>query len=626
MVEPAPPVDLCPDDPDKLDPGICGCGVADTDTDGDGTPDCNDECPDDPEKTAPGDCGCGNPDIDANGDGVSDCLVEDNCPDDPDKTDPGICGCGVSDTDSDGDGTPDCNDGCPEDPEKTDPGVCGCGVSDTDSDGDGTPDCNDGCPEDPEKIEAGICGCGKADADGDGDGTPDCNDECPDDPEKTAPGDCGCGNPDIDENGDGASDCLIIDNCPDDPDKTEPGVCGCGIPDSDTDGDGILDCLATYPPDLPVLISPANGAVLEADTIRFQASPFSDPDGHAHIRSRWQFREAGKGYDCPTYPDNFDQEISSGDLTICDLSGVHSGRTYFGKFCYTDAAEEETCSEEFSFRAGAVASSESLRIEPGEEAADFDMISFCLTPQNGSANALFSGIVGDYDPNHFLIGGYDPAKGGYVQYNEGLNIEPGRAYWFFARAGADIRVNGIGMSPNHDLELPLHYNPGTANGWNMIAPPNGRDYDWDGVEVLVYGDTGESGGVCNLIFGPKPVAELESGNPYLDIRLWHWEKGMYRSDTRTLSRNRGCWVKAKAANVVLRFPAGGDQIAQEGFIRRTLEKGLGWLREKVQPDAAVADAGDGPPPPPAGFAEAARKAGIDSGAGGCFIRNAAGNE
>jgi hypothetical protein len=37
--------DQCPDDPNKTEPGICGCGVADTDTDGDGTPDCNDQCP-----------------------------------------------------------------------------------------------------------------------------------------------------------------------------------------------------------------------------------------------------------------------------------------------------------------------------------------------------------------------------------------------------------------------------------------------------------------------------------------------------------------------------------------------------------------------------------------------------
>src|SRR5690606_20431103 len=34
--------------PDKVEPGVCGCGFPDVDTDGDGTMDCVDECPDDP--------------------------------------------------------------------------------------------------------------------------------------------------------------------------------------------------------------------------------------------------------------------------------------------------------------------------------------------------------------------------------------------------------------------------------------------------------------------------------------------------------------------------------------------------------------------------------------------------
>lgn len=34
-------LDGCPNDPNKTEPGICGCGVADTDSDGDGTSDCN---------------------------------------------------------------------------------------------------------------------------------------------------------------------------------------------------------------------------------------------------------------------------------------------------------------------------------------------------------------------------------------------------------------------------------------------------------------------------------------------------------------------------------------------------------------------------------------------------------
>ncbi|MFH0899514.1 MAG: SUMF1/EgtB/PvdO family nonheme iron enzyme [Pseudomonadota bacterium] len=38
--------DLCPDDPAKTDPGVCGCGAIDSDldTDGDSVPDCRDNC------------------------------------------------------------------------------------------------------------------------------------------------------------------------------------------------------------------------------------------------------------------------------------------------------------------------------------------------------------------------------------------------------------------------------------------------------------------------------------------------------------------------------------------------------------------------------------------------------
>jgi hypothetical protein len=70
--------DNCPNDPDKTEPGVCGCGVPDTDTDGDSTPDCNDNCPNDPGKTEPGVCGCGVPDTDTDGDSIPDC--DDNCP------------------------------------------------------------------------------------------------------------------------------------------------------------------------------------------------------------------------------------------------------------------------------------------------------------------------------------------------------------------------------------------------------------------------------------------------------------------------------------------------------------------------------------------------------------------
>ena len=240
-------VDTCPDDPAKVNPGVCGCGVPDSDTDGDGFYDCKDQCPKDPLKAVPGQCGCGVPDNNTDGDGVLDCF--DQCPLDPAKVLPGICGCGKSDADSDADTYPDCWDECPKDPAKHLRGQCGCGVSEVDSDRDGTMDCADLCPRDPLKQAPGMCGCGTSEGDADNDTAPDCIDLCPADPGKTAPGVCGCGKNDADSDGDGTPDCY--DQCAADPAKVLPGLCGCGYPErlGDADGDGIMDCRDGCPND-----------------------------------------------------------------------------------------------------------------------------------------------------------------------------------------------------------------------------------------------------------------------------------------------------------------------------------------------------------------------------------------
>ncbi len=132
------------------------------DSDGDGTADCSDLCPNDPLKIAPGTCGCGVSDIDSDGDGTADC--NDLCPNDPLKIAPGTCGCGVSDDDSDGDGTADCNDLCPNDPLKIAPGTCGCGIVDEDLDADGVVDCLDNCPTvaNPSQGDCDLDGVGDA--------------------------------------------------------------------------------------------------------------------------------------------------------------------------------------------------------------------------------------------------------------------------------------------------------------------------------------------------------------------------------------------------------------------------------------------------------------------------------
>lgn len=205
-------LDGCPSDANKIEPGACGCGVADTDGDTDGAADCVDNCP-----------SLANADqADADADGVGDLC--DNCPSTSN----------ASQTDSDNDGVGDACDGCPNDFFKTSPGACGCGNPDIHSDGDGIADCNDNCPATDNADQA----------DRDTDGVGDVCDGCPDDHDKTALGACGCGVADTDRDGDLTADCL--DFCPDDA-NTATGYAFCFDQDGDGYGDpksSVIRCVA----------------------------------------------------------------------------------------------------------------------------------------------------------------------------------------------------------------------------------------------------------------------------------------------------------------------------------------------------------------------------------------------
>jgi hypothetical protein len=172
------------------DAGTAPCADDFLDFDGDEVRDCRDACPLDALKTEPGMCGCGVAETDSDADGVPSCV--DACPQDRSKVDPGVCGCGVADADPDGDGAPSCIDACSADRDKLDPGTCGCGVPDADDDMDGTLNCEESCPLDPHKRAPGVCGCGQSDGDSDGDGSADCDDACPNYRADLATDPCAC--------------------------------------------------------------------------------------------------------------------------------------------------------------------------------------------------------------------------------------------------------------------------------------------------------------------------------------------------------------------------------------------------------------------------------------------------
>jgi hypothetical protein len=211
-------------DPCTLD-ACTGNGVVShtfQDADSDGTCDANDGCPNDPNKIASGICGCGNPDTDSDGDGLANCV--DPCPNlanlqNGDPCNDGnactindmvtACVCAGTFQDTDSDGICDANDNCP-----TVPGVQGSSCTDgdacttgdvlnascvctgtfQDSDSDGLCDANDPCPnlafltngdpcDDGNACTTGdvvtACVCAGTFTDTDSDGICDANDNCP---------------------------------------------------------------------------------------------------------------------------------------------------------------------------------------------------------------------------------------------------------------------------------------------------------------------------------------------------------------------------------------------------------------------------------------------------------------
>ncbi len=321
-----------------------------------------------------------------------------------------------------------------------------------------------------------------------------------------------------------------------------------GFGDADGTENGVIidpsgvAVVTNNPPDTPIAIIPSDEAILEAgESFTLAARDFSDPDeGDIHFRTHWKIRRADR-------KEWFYNEASTTDLTHHAVSGLEAGLKYVWKVGYEDSSGDISWSQVSTFIVGTLETDTSVSIDPGIEVENFMMISFVQWPEYSYAeNVLGDDISENYDQD-YRIGTYDPISDGYIEYGNNLQIEPGRAYWFLARNGLPITMDGVPVSLDHDIDLSLLYNSETGNGWNMIGCPNNSNYNWGDVQVLEYDADGA------ILFGPTTISDLPESNSYIDKHLWRWENGDYTSATTIMEAYIGYWVKVKKENVVLRF-------------------------------------------------------------------------
>jgi len=270
--------------------------------------------------------------------------------------------------------------------------------------------------------------------------------------------------------------------------------------------------------------------------------------------------------------------------------------------------EDYTWSDEAFFKVGD-SEQEIKDIAAATEMKDFKMLSFGQWPDNPNSLELFgSQIAGGYDTQNYRIGTYAPEFGDYTEFGNDLKIEPGKAYWFLAKKGLKITSTGVPVATDQDVYIALKNG---KNGWNMIASPSNRAYNWSDVKVVAYDASG------NMIFGPIAMKDLPDSNNYIDKKLWAWTDGQYSSSATKLQAYQGYWIKVKQENVSLLFPANASQVAsndlaqEEALIKATLRQATG-----------TTDATD-TPPSPMNYTGSSIPVVTedDGGSSGCFIKS-----
>jgi|GEM_PF-2992183 len=379
---------------------------------------------------------------------------------------------------------------------------------------------------------------------------------------------------------------------------------------------------SSLPPAKPLILEPADNAIFkEGEAIILVAGPFSDPDGDdTHAASRWMIRRA----DEPNYSYTMTVTAADGlDLTEHTISAdLKAGLSYAWRVGYQDGGTGDFIfSDEASFAVGLRKVDVNVpKIAGGRQMKNYRMMSFVQWPDDPSAEAVFGPLLQEKKPR-FRIGIYDPSKngvGGYHQYSD-FKVIPGKAYWFLVSEEINFQTDGIDVSTTETISVPLEYNDTRKIGWNMIACPNKAKYYWGDIQVI---EKDADGNILNLIDGKIPtIKDLDSDNPYIDLRIWKWNAGAYQeeiSDVFVLEPYQGYWVKAKKRNLYLGFdPEMQFSWSRPGvLVSGWYNRGGQYMAGIVSPGTAFADSDDSPPMPMEDL-----DGGVDAGGGGsgCFI-------
>jgi Divergent InlB B-repeat domain/Right handed beta helix region len=381
----------------------------------------------------------------------------------------------------------------------------------------------------------------------------------------------------------------------------------------DADKTVIATFMEKTSPDQPTAVGTGDETNYDvSDTIVLNTSPYYDPDTDPHTQTHWQIWRADNN-------ELIFDEIATIDLTQYTIlpDTLIEGLKYIWRAGYEDSDTNVSWSIEYAFKIGTSETDESVQVTTGTDVADYKMVSFVQYPDDPRAEVVFGDeLVGEYDGN-YRIGTYNASRSAYDEYGTGrLMVVPGKGYWFLAREGLDTIVDGVPVSLSTEIYVALDYNPNTLDGWNMVGPPNGADYLWGDVEVVV--DDGTE------LTGVGSVQSLPDDNPYIDRRLWRWESGSYATDTpetdssQVMAAYEGYWVKAKQANVYLRFDP-DTQMASRGqsdaLLARTWHKASSLLSVlNIFSHEAIAD-NDTPPMPMGGLDDNT----VDPVFQGCFI-------